>query len=305
MIFNIFSLSSGLGAVIVLAVLYAMFKKKALLLLFLFLLFLIAEYFTGILMFIISLQDPGGFSVIPRLTVPVTVLLIIKSFCQSGMFLSMIFSVHAFLDAAMGRGRKILLWTAAGIVFIFSVYQVLRISTGAEGQTFLFLLPMFINYAGNLYAFFFLLISRNRQKTGFPGIIRKTACIGIGIFIPLMAFEDIYLFLSPEPPRVLIDPLAFLFLTGTTLLLSVLYLARTSRGIIAEKSIEDFCSDHGVSDREGEILRLLLQGLTYKAIGEKLFISQDTVKTHISRLYRKTGAAGRTDLKYKIRMIQP
>jgi len=51
-------------------------------------------------------------------------------------------------------------------------------------------------------------------------------------------------------------------------------------------------------------LRLLIEGLTYKGIAEKLFISPDTVKTHISRLYRKTKSTGKTDFKYTIRMFQ-
>lgn len=42
-----------------------------------------------------------------------------------------------------------------------------------------------------------------------------------------------------------------------------------------------------LSDREQEILRLLVDGLDYKAIASKLFISPQTVRTHIKKIYEK------------------
>jgi len=42
-----------------------------------------------------------------------------------------------------------------------------------------------------------------------------------------------------------------------------------------------------LSARETEVLQLMTEGLNYKAIGERLFISPLTVKTHVSRIYEK------------------
>lgn len=42
-----------------------------------------------------------------------------------------------------------------------------------------------------------------------------------------------------------------------------------------------------LSDREQEVLDQLSQGLIYKEIGEKLFISHETVKQHIKKIYLK------------------
>jgi NarL family two-component system response regulator LiaR len=42
-----------------------------------------------------------------------------------------------------------------------------------------------------------------------------------------------------------------------------------------------------LSDREQEVLQHLSQGLIYKEIGEKLFISHETVKQHIKKIYNK------------------
>jgi NarL family two-component system response regulator LiaR len=42
-----------------------------------------------------------------------------------------------------------------------------------------------------------------------------------------------------------------------------------------------------LTGREQEVLELLSQGLIYKQIGEKLFISHETVKQHIKKIYNK------------------
>lgn len=45
--------------------------------------------------------------------------------------------------------------------------------------------------------------------------------------------------------------------------------------------------------RELEILRPLAAGLTNKDIGERLYLSPETVKTHLGNIYRKLGVEGR------------
>lgn len=43
----------------------------------------------------------------------------------------------------------------------------------------------------------------------------------------------------------------------------------------------------GLTAREHEILALIAQGLSNREIGEKLFVSENTVKTHSSRIFEK------------------
>jgi DNA-binding NarL/FixJ family response regulator len=49
-----------------------------------------------------------------------------------------------------------------------------------------------------------------------------------------------------------------------------------------------------LTEREVEILQLLAFGHTNRDIAEKLFISPDTVKTHLEHIYQKLGATDRT-----------
>jgi DNA-binding NarL/FixJ family response regulator len=48
-----------------------------------------------------------------------------------------------------------------------------------------------------------------------------------------------------------------------------------------------------LSDREVEVIRLVAQGLSNRAIATSLFLTEATVKTHLVRLYRKLGADNR------------
>jgi two-component system, NarL family, response regulator LiaR len=45
----------------------------------------------------------------------------------------------------------------------------------------------------------------------------------------------------------------------------------------------------GITQREHEILGLIAEGLSNREIGERLFVSENTVKTHSSRLFVKLG----------------
>ena len=50
----------------------------------------------------------------------------------------------------------------------------------------------------------------------------------------------------------------------------------------------------GITPRELEILDLIAAGLSNREIADRLFVSENTVKTHSSRLFDKLGARRRT-----------
>ena len=49
--------------------------------------------------------------------------------------------------------------------------------------------------------------------------------------------------------------------------------------------------------------RLILAGLTYRQIGEKLYISAKTVENHVARMRRRLGAGTRNELFDRLRAI--
>jgi DNA-binding CsgD family transcriptional regulator len=52
--------------------------------------------------------------------------------------------------------------------------------------------------------------------------------------------------------------------------------------------------DLSITPRELEILQLIAKGMSNREIAEKLFVSENTVKTHSSRVFDKLGARRRT-----------
>jgi two-component system NarL family response regulator len=56
---------------------------------------------------------------------------------------------------------------------------------------------------------------------------------------------------------------------------------------------EDALREAGLTEREVTMLKALARGLSNKAIGQELWISQPTVKFHLRNLYRKIGVPNR------------
>ncbi len=73
---------------------------------------------------------------------------------------------------------------------------------------------------------------------------------------------------------------------------------------ITSKVMKAFASDNGcprrekplLSDREKQIVQLVAQGCRNKEIGEKLFISEQTVKNHLHNVFDKLGLSDRLEL---------
>ncbi|HJT17443.1 MAG TPA: response regulator transcription factor [Thermoanaerobaculia bacterium] len=55
------------------------------------------------------------------------------------------------------------------------------------------------------------------------------------------------------------------------------------RFVLKESNLRDV----GLTPREHEILGLIAEGLSNREIGDRLFVSENTVKTHASRLFEK------------------
>ena len=65
--------------------------------------------------------------------------------------------------------------------------------------------------------------------------------------------------------------------------------------IVATDRTETLTIEEPLTSREIEVLELLTEGLSNKAIAARLGISDQTVKFHVSSIRGKLGAANRTD----------
>jgi len=61
-------------------------------------------------------------------------------------------------------------------------------------------------------------------------------------------------------------------------------------------ALDTIFSEHKISEREKEIIHLLLKGKSNKEIEDELFISIHTVRNHIYNIYKKLGIKNRVEL---------
>ncbi|WP_027193153.1 helix-turn-helix domain-containing protein [Megalodesulfovibrio gigas] len=66
--------------------------------------------------------------------------------------------------------------------------------------------------------------------------------------------------------------------------------------VLAVPRLAWFVDKYGLTPREKEVLELIMLGTGSQAMGERLFISEHTVKTHIRNLLRKTNTPSRSAL---------
>jgi len=63
-----------------------------------------------------------------------------------------------------------------------------------------------------------------------------------------------------------------------------------------QRELCDFCFSYKLTEREQEILALLLQSKSQQEISDELLIAPGTVKTHTHNIYQKTGSANRSQV---------
>lgn len=97
-----------------------------------------------------------------------------------------------------------------------------------------------------------------------------------------------------------VQVLYFLGLLVVLLVFAIRHLFR-AEGAANPVLPQEFVERFRVSNREREIISLIMQGYPNRTIGERLFISDRTVKNHISSIYRKTGAANKVQLLNMVR----
>ncbi|MFZ5943503.1 MAG: LuxR C-terminal-related transcriptional regulator [Bacillota bacterium] len=65
---------------------------------------------------------------------------------------------------------------------------------------------------------------------------------------------------------------------------------------LQDKALDSFKSNNNLTDKEIEVVKLLLRGYTYKAMSESLFISENTLKYHIKNIYQKLNINSKMEL---------
>lgn len=133
-----------------------------------------------------------------------------------------------------------------------------------------------------------------RPKSGVGG--SREALI-IKAFLPLTILAGVLSIVLPYPFHLAAPPLSLLalFFLGITL-----YVHQSKASENPEMAQETLFNDAGMTPREREIALMLAEGLSYKELSEKLFISLSTIQTHVTRIYGKMNVRSKTELSRKI-----
>lgn len=129
-------------------------------------------------------------------------------------------------------------------------------------------------------------------------IVLKFGLLATALIL-LMQISKYSLFTQNLNNEIWIGLFAVLFL-GFGVVISLIYFRQkpilepapiaTSSTEINQQKIKEL----GISNREYDVLQLIAEGLSNQEIASKLFISESTVKTHVSNLLSKLDAKRRT-----------
>jgi DNA-binding CsgD family transcriptional regulator len=140
-------------------------------------------------------------------------------------------------------------------------------------------------------------------RSEFLCLVRRTVLIyGLLAGVLLAVLQVIqYRFLIIEHALEVYGGLVAAIFTGLGIWLGLKMTGRkTEKEIVVVQEAKPFAVDQkrleqlGITAREHEILTLIAAGLSTREIAEKLFVSENTVKTHSSRLFAKLNARRRT-----------
>lgn len=67
------------------------------------------------------------------------------------------------------------------------------------------------------------------------------------------------------------------------------------QALLQPASVESDRSDYDLTEREMEVLELLVEGLNNREIAERLFVSRATAKAHVSHILDKMGVSNRAE----------
>lgn len=123
-----------------------------------------------------------------------------------------------------------------------------------------------------------------------------------GVLIAALRWSE-YEFVVVEHSLEIYGGLVAAVFAGLGIWLGVKLTGRPERVVVREVSVPTalaFVRDErrrealGITPRELEILELIAEGLSNKEIAGRLFVSENTIKTHSSRVFDKLGAKRRT-----------
>lgn len=134
-------------------------------------------------------------------------------------------------------------------------------------------------------------------RSQFPEVkvlIQTIFCDSEKIFQALCAGASGYILKVDQPGKYL-EAISEVYNGGAPVSMAV---AVKVLGFFSNKNVilvTPTSEDYQLTNREKELLNLMIEGHNYKTIAEKTFISYDTVRTHVRHIYKKLHVACRNE----------
>jgi DNA-binding CsgD family transcriptional regulator len=228
----------------------------------------------------------------------------------AGIFLTVLLWVSELLGRAVSRVMT-WLFVALEVVFLSAFLAAIVTVFGSDGAadgvasapaaiaSILVLdLVLFALAAGAVLALLF-------AHPGEPQPYRASIARGLGLRYAACFAVVAFVLLGPSLP---LAPGTAVVVVPTLVLLvnvpALTYLQRTLGRIpleppeasTDEAALAALARSARISERELDVVRLVVMGLDNRGIGERLFISPKTVKNHVGSIYAKTGVRNRVQL---------
>ena len=200
---------------------------------------------------------------------------------------------YALIKVPVGKGLR-------------AVHLCLAVAAGCLGALQEYLVPAVFWRASfaflmGIHGYAFLVIWGRQGRIADPRArsLVHTLLILVAVYFPL-GLAQMVLHGMPGVPSFLRDyPLEPLLYFMAVL---IILLAYAGRYVLMPMPPSDYAlpqssaERYGISNREREIIPLILKGLNHKQIGQSLSISSSTVKNHVYNIYQKTGVINRVQL---------
>lgn len=141
-----------------------------------------------------------------------------------------------------------------------------------------------------IYNFAVFWIYRGNIEKKLYKTLKGTFLIAI-LFVPGFVFDEIF---APKGNNMIFTPLFFIIIS----IFSLRSFFQYSNSVQSQKYTisAEFRKEYGITDREVEVIGLLLKGYTYNRIAQELVISLSTVRAHVTNIYKKSGVNSRHEL---------
>ncbi len=148
---------------------------------------------------------------------------------------------------------------------------------------------------------------RRSSSHPYSGLEMVSVYAAVSPWVTMAAFAYIHI---AQWIEVLVTNLGFLVITILFIIRNVKENRRREKLLLevnrnAETVFEAQCTAFGFTKRETEVAALLCRGLSYKEIGELLYISEHTVDNHAHHIFVKAGVKRRLELQEKMGIVPP